>query len=186
MTDIELYREIGTWLNRYHNRRWRGTGLLKDFQHDLWFILKDKQERTLSYIQKNCWLYPANAVRYKYYKRQADFTSREVVLIDEDQQPLTDFADNSFNPEYEFPPVAKAKRKHHKDTKRLKVTYRNGDHEVYDSAVVLAESLGVHKNSIYSLIRKPPSERFTKRKLSHIKLITYIDELPLQRINEHH
>lgn len=176
MTDIDLYREIGTWLNRYHRRKWAYTGLLKDFQHDLWILLINKEQTTLSYIKQHCFHYPINAMRHNYYKRKKeDFSPLEVVLL-EDGVPVTDFEDNSFNPEYEFPPVVKkTKLRKHKDARRVRITYLNGESEEYDSVAILADHLGVHRNSVRRQIKIPTAQRFTKRKMSHIKIIEYVD-----------
>lgn len=114
-------------------------------------------------------------MRYKYYKREKDFSQREIVLLDSEGVVVSDFADNSFNPEYEFPLPEKPKLRHHKDTKRLKVLYRNDTEEEFDSVAALAKELGTTRNTVYRQIGKPLAGRFTKRKMSHIKIINYAD-----------
>lgn len=188
MSENDLYLEIGKWINIFHRRDWYYTGLLRDFHHDLWLIMREKSNINTSYIKQRCFYYPLSALRYKYYNRARDFSQREVVLLDE-QGAYVEFAGEIDAP-FEFETKqTKSKRvlkyKERKTIKPVCVTYITGVKENFPSVPALAEAIGVHKHSIYNRIGKPLAGRFTKRKMSHVKLIEYInvDTQSISRIN---
>jgi hypothetical protein len=175
MTDIELYKEVGKWINRYHRYDWYYTGLLEDFKHDVWLKLREKTVN-ISYIKQSCYNYPLNAIRYMYYRKTNDFAPREVVLLDE-QGGYVEFAADPFIP-FEFDIKKKTTtvskyRKHH-DVKRVSVRYVSGVTEEFESVTALADVLSVNTATVYRHIGKPLEKRFTKRKMSHIDVINYI------------
>lgn len=175
MTDIELYREIGLWIRAFHTRDFYYSQLLKDFQHDIFIKLRGK-ELNREYVKIVCRYHPWELMKNRYGRRMKSHC--EFVPLDNEGDPYLEFADNSFNPEYEFPPPPKPKLKHHKDTRRLRVTYRNGEEEEFDSVKELAEDLNFKEHrTLYRYIGKPLSERFTKRKMSHIKIINYAESI---------
>lgn len=175
MTDIELYDAIGKYINRYHRRDWFYTGLLKDFQHDLWERMRGK-EVNVSYIKQRCFHYPLNAVRYLYYKRTRDFSAREVVLLNEDGT-YVDIPDYPF--EYEISAKPPKTTRTRKTQARLLVTYITGAKEEFESVKALAKSINVNRNSIYHRVGKPLFPTQTGRKMSHIRLIEYADNKPI-------
>jgi hypothetical protein len=177
MTDIELYQEVGKWINRYHRFDWFYTGLLKDFQHDLWLLIREKENANISYIKQRCYHYPLYAIQHKYYNRAKDFSQREVVLLN-DEGGYVEFAADPFIP-FEFEvkatkPVSKY-RKNHKSNPVV-VTYITGAQQVFNSNKELAEHLGVGVAQVWRKIGKPFCQRFTNRKMSGIQSINYVKD----------
>jgi hypothetical protein len=173
MTDIELYKEIGGWIYTFHNRDFFYSRLLKDFQHDCFLKLHGK-EVNREYVKITCKYYPWQAMKNLYGKRMKSHS--EFVLVDAEGEPIDEFADWSNVPVFEFE-AKKAVKKNHKDARKVKVLYRNGEEEVFDSLTILGKVLGLKQfRVLYRYVGKPLSERFTKRKMSHIKLISYLDD----------
>lgn len=176
MDDIALYNEIGIWIRVFHNRDFFYTRLLKDFQHDCFLKLRGKQVNR-EYVKITCQYYPWQLMKSTYNKRMK--SHREFVPLDADANPLLEFPDYSYIPDFEFQVKQKPKQRH-KDTRRVKVFYRNGTEGEFDSVESLATALDFKQfRTLYRYIDKPLTERFTKRKMSHIKLITYADKQPL-------
>jgi hypothetical protein len=171
MSDIELYSEIGRWVHTFHCRNFFYSRLLKDFQHDCFLKLHGK-EVNREYVKIVCKYHPWELMKNRYARRMKSF--REFVPLDNEGNPWTDFADFSMMPDFEFQKeIPKTKR--HKDARRVKVLYRNGETEDFDSVSELGKKLELKDfRTLYRHVGKPLSERFTKRKMSHIKLISYI------------
>lgn len=180
MTDIELYQEIGWWIRAFHARNYFHYDLLKDFQHDIFLKLWGKTDMNREYIKVTCKYGPWQLMRSRYAKRMKMY--REVVLVDSEKEPLLDFPDSSYIPDFEFPPVTKVKKPSHADARKVIVHYLNNTSEIFDSVRIAADALGIKTRVLYSRIGKPSAGRFTKRKLSHIKIINYyVDKQPLCR-----
>ncbi|HYG02039.1 MAG TPA: hypothetical protein VD927_06305 [Chryseosolibacter sp.] len=177
MNEIELYNEIGKWINRFHRRDWYYTGLLKDFQHDLWERIRDKEQVNTSYIKQRCYYYPLSAITYLYYKRNRDFSPKEVVILDENGG-YVDIPDYPFTVELEIP-VRKINRRTRVNQKKVTVLFVNGDRREFDCVKDLADELKVNTQTIYHRIGKPLAQRFHTRKMSHVKQIDYADNQPL-------
>lgn len=174
MTDIELYREIGGWMRTFHNRNFFYSRLINDFIHDCYLRLKEKKEVNREYIKITCKYLPWELMRNKYAKRMKSHS--EYVPLNNDGQPYLEFADNSFNPEYEFPAPPKPKLYNRKDTRRVKVLYRNGEEEEFDSIKELGQALNFKTyRTLYRYIGNPLTGKRTKGKMSHINVINYAD-----------
>ncbi len=166
MTDLELYKEIGYWVYVFHNRKYFYQRLLKDFQHDCYLRLQGKPTLNREYVKIVCKYLPWEKMKHLYRKR-------EYVLINSEGEPITEFPDSSYVPDFEF--TFKKRIRTHKDCKKVKVWYKNGEEKIFDSITLLSENLGLlNYRSLYKHIGKPLSNRFTKRKMSHIRLIDYI------------
>jgi hypothetical protein len=173
MTDIELYNEIGRWIRTFHNRDFFYSRLLKDFQHDCYLKLHGKNVNR-EYIKITCRYYPWQLVKSTYSKRMR--THREFVPLDLEGNPYLDFPDHSSIPNFEFDKPRVKSNSGHKDARKVKVLYRNGLEEHFNSVKSLATALQLKEfRVLYRYIGKPLTERFTKRKMSHIKIITYAD-----------
>lgn len=184
MTDVQLYTWIGTCVRSFHWENFHHTGLLKDFNHDIYLHVKTRKDITepgiMQYVKMVCRYHPLTLMKHRYYHRLKSY--RPVVLIDASGNVDLEFRDDSQIPDFEFlEDNPRPKHKGRSDAKRIVITYKNGVQETFNSVGEASIVLGVSRTCLYPRIGKEFSTRYTKRKLSHIKLIEYADNKSLQR-----
>jgi hypothetical protein len=112
MNQIEKYKAIGEWVDIFHKRNFYSTGLVKDFKHDIWLKLVNRNDINLAYIKETCKYYPRYAIQHVYYKRTSrgeGKVPREVVLLNE-EGGYVDFPDYPFEVELTYPKIKSIKR----------------------------------------------------------------------------
>ncbi len=156
MSEIELYHKIGHYVNKYHSRRFRSEQVLKDFQHDIFLNLREKDPGD-PLIARATYLFPWKS---KYFKINKDGAKREIVILNDDGGYI-EFEGGVYpSEETESLPTEK---------KEFKFTLFDDTNLYFDSIIQAAQYFGVCRSSLYRFTEG--RTKFTNRKLSHIKSI---------------
>ncbi len=158
---LELYRKIGDTITKYHTRRFRKNQLLKDFQHDIYLSLIDKNPSD-TLIRRVVYLYPWSG-NHKYFKLNAEGKIREVSLFHEDGSSV-EFEGSLTHIDgiKSFFTVVK---------KNIKVEMFDGEIKYFDSVQKCANYFKVCRSAVYKRMVVSNSGRYLNRKLSNIKSI---------------
>jgi hypothetical protein len=151
MNQIEKYKEIGKWVDIFHKRDLYQTGLIKDFKHDIWLKVFNRNNVNLAYIKETCKYYPRYAIQHVYYKRTsrgADKVKREVVLLDQEGGYI-EFPDFPFEFELTTPEkkVTRNRRNHLSPTEVLALQERLRSGK-FETKAALAKEFGITYNRL--------------------------------------
>lgn len=157
MNDIELYNEIGKWLNVFHRHRYYRLGLINDFKNDLWIRLRDKTGFiNIQYIKKCCYYYPLEAIRTLYYKKDRNYYSREIILLTEDGDYVEFPSDLIVDYELPKPIVKKRTTRYLPDFMLEDIRKARQEGFSYDK---IAKKFSISSSAAYNAVNKKRFER---------------------------
>lgn len=169
LDSLELYKKIGQYLRKY-NRFYISRSLLKDYQHDLFLSLDGRDfDNPDAKINDACFRKTNFKKSDIYNKLNRDGEKREYVILNSEGEPQD--VSISYDKDFELEVVKEETSIHH-NSKSIIVKFVNNEEREYKGITELGKELSVSRSAIYKFINNGGNtDRYTNRKLSHIKSI---------------